>query len=82
MFGDRDVLNSFDSLFDFDRDGSLDIMESSMQLEFLSNNGNSGSYEVELDPELDRDELEMMDPDERSEALEDAGYDVDEFDFD
>ena len=42
--------------------------------------------EQELEDELimsglDRDELEMMDEDERREALEDAGFDVDEFDF-
>ena len=41
--------------------------------------------EQELEDELimsglDRDELEMMDEDERREALEDAGFDVDEFD--
>lgn len=29
---------------------------------------------------LDKDDLEMMDPDERREALEDAGLDVDDFD--
>ena len=43
--------------------------------------------EQELEDELimsglDRDELEMMDEDERREALEDAGFDVDDFDFD
>jgi hypothetical protein len=42
--------------------------------------------EQELEDELimsglDRDELEMMDEDERREALEDAGFDVDDFDF-
>ena len=42
--------------------------------------------EEELEDELimsglDRDELEMMDEDERREALEDAGFDVDDFDF-
>ncbi len=30
---------------------------------------------------LDRDELELMDEDERREALEDAGLDPDDFDF-
>ena len=34
------------------------------------------------DDELDLDDLEDMDPDERREALEDAGYDPDDFDFD
>lgn len=31
---------------------------------------------------LDKDDLEMMDPDKRREALEDAGLDADDFDFD
>ena len=31
---------------------------------------------------LDRDELEFMDTDERREALEDAGFDPDDFDDD
>jgi hypothetical protein len=30
---------------------------------------------------LDPDELEMMDDDERREAIEDAGLDPDDFDF-
>lgn len=31
---------------------------------------------------LDVDELELMDPDDRAEALEDAGLDSDDYDFD
>jgi len=31
---------------------------------------------------LDVDELELMDPDERAEALEEAGLDPDDYDFD
>lgn len=31
---------------------------------------------------FDKDELESMNPDERREALEDAGLDADDFDFD
>ena len=31
---------------------------------------------------LDVDELELMDPDDRAEALEDAGLDPDDYDFD
>jgi hypothetical protein len=30
---------------------------------------------------LDVDELELMDPDERAEALEEAGLDPDDYDF-
>lgn len=33
------------------------------------------------DAGLDYDELEMMDPEERRETLEDAGLDPDEYDF-
>lgn len=32
--------------------------------------------------DLDLDELESMDEDERREALEEAGYDPDDFDYD
>ena len=43
--------------------------------------------EEELEDEFmyagrDQDDLEMMDPDERREALEGAGLDADDFDFD
>ncbi len=43
--------------------------------------------EQELEDELmyaglDKDELELMDPDERRESLEDVGLDADDFDFD
>lgn len=31
---------------------------------------------------LDKDDLELMDADERREALEDAGLDPDDYDFD
>ena len=31
---------------------------------------------------MDVDELELMDPDDRAEALEDAGLDPDDYDFD
>ena len=31
---------------------------------------------------LDRDDLEMMEPEERREALEEAGLDPDDYDFD
>ena len=31
---------------------------------------------------LDRDDLEMMEPEERREVLEDVGLDIDDYDFD
>ena len=34
-----------------------------------------------LDAGIDPDEFEFMDDDERKEALEDAGFDLDDFDF-
>lgn len=55
--------------------------------------GDAGDFGEEIDEEeeledelmyagIDKDDLEMMDPDERREALEDAGLDADDFDFD
>ena len=67
-FWSREVDNSFDSLFDMNRDGVLDPVEQGYQLEFLerSMEEDSGAgTEDELDPDLDWDELEMMDEDER-----------------
>lgn len=48
--------------------------------------GEEPDEEEELEDELmyaglDRDELEMMDPDEREEALEEAGLGSDDYDF-
>lgn len=36
-FLDNDVNNSFDSMFDYNRDGKLDYSEQAMQIEFLEN---------------------------------------------
>ena len=55
MFGDRDVMNSFDSLFDYDRDGTLNVMESTMQMEFLSENERRSSYDLDDDDDFDDD---------------------------
>lgn len=55
--------------------------------------GNAGDFVEEIDEEeelkdelmyagLDKDDLELMDADERREALEDAGLDPDDYDFD
>ena len=53
--------------------------------------GNAGDFEddtkedFEIDAMaagLDVDELELMDPDDRAEALEEAGLDPDDYDFD
>lgn len=81
-------ISSFDEMFDFNRDGSLDTFEQAMQIQFLdemSNDEESDSLSFEerelIDHGLDLDELDLMDEDERREALEDAGLDPDEYDF-
>ena len=82
---------------DFDRDGEVDATEEYLGMEMLCSReehetlfGDAGDFGEEegtdLEDELemaglDRDELELMDEDERREALEDAGLDPDDFDF-
>ena len=51
---------------------------------FSDDSSSSTSEDDEIDDELEmaglsRDDLEMMDPEERREALEDAGFDADDF---
>ena len=87
-FGDFDVLGGVGDVFDFNGDGRLDGAEFGIAMEILSEE-DSDEYEDEdeLDDEddeleaagLDRFDLEMMDEDERREALEDAGLDPDEY---
>lgn len=85
-FSDRDVRDSFDEMFDFNRDGHLDAFEQAMQFDFLeegirSTNGNDDEEDDDLfSSNLDLDELEDMDEDEKREALEETGYDPDDFD--
>ena len=84
---DRDVDNSFDSFFDLNKDGVLDPIEQGFELDFLERQIKEGdlSDEIEDDLEfndLDLDDLEFMDEDERREALEEAGYDPDDFEDD
>ena len=78
-FWHREVRDSFDSLFDLNRDGMLDPAEQAFQLDFLTREM-EGETSEENDEDLDLDDLELMDEDERREALEDAGYDPDDFD--
>lgn len=80
---------------DFDRNGDVDALERFFGEEMLCGSkeehealfGDSGNFaEDDTDDELemaglDRFELELMDEDERCEALEDAGLDPDDFDF-
>ena len=45
--------------------------------------GTKDDFEIDaMAAGLDVDELELMDPDDRAEALEDAGLDPDDYDFD
>lgn len=82
-FWDRDVENSFDSLFDMNRDGVLDPAEQAFHLDFITRQMEEDDRSDDDDEdEIDLDELEFMDEDERREALEDAGYDPDDFDDD
>lgn len=79
-FWDRNVENSFDSLFDMNRDGVLDPVEQGFQLDFLTHQMEGDDRSDDDEEELDLEELEYMDEDERREALEEAGYDPDDFD--
>lgn len=77
----------FGDMFDLNHDGELDRFERAMELEFLEDlcretEDADDDDETELEMSgLDPLELEFMDPDERREALEDAGLDPDEYDF-
>ncbi len=77
-FWDRDVENSFDRMFDMNRDGVLDPVEQGFQLDFLTRQMEEDACSGEDEDELDLDELEYMDEDERRELLEEAGYDPDD----
>lgn len=85
MFGTDGRL--YDSDFDFDGDGKLNAYEYSVMDDVVFGHDN-----VDVDDEdkfdddlvlagLDATELEYMDADERREALEDAGLDPDDYDF-
>ena len=69
-------------LFDFDGDGTLDCFEKAaefgMFMQMLDSEKNDELTAAGLDP----NELENMGYFERRQALEDAGLDPDDFDFD
>ena len=78
----------FDKMFDFNRDGRLNAFERDAQFQFIDEKrgksdlfGDDNETDVFAEAGLDYDDLEFMDPEERREALEDAGLDPDEFDF-
>ena len=90
-FFDRDVKNGFDRMFDWNDDGKLDSFEQANQFEFeqrmleedsVDDDEDDDDDDLDLDlAGLDRFDLEMMDEDERREALEDAGLDPGDYDF-
>ena len=77
----------FGGLFDVDGDGSLDAGETAFGLmmmdDALTDEGaEEEDSELELMTGYSRDDLELMDAEERAEILEDAGFEPDDFDFD
>ncbi len=68
-------------MFDFNRDGELDVLERAMEIEFLETlEEEDKQTELEL-AGVNPEELEFMDDDERRDILEEAGLDPDEYDF-
>ena len=68
----------FDKMFDFNCDGHLDSFERAAQFQFMDEMmkheetdsfDEDGEEDVFADAGLDYDELEFMDPDERSRSL-------------
>ena len=77
----------FGGLFDVDGDGSLDAGEAAFGLmmmddELTDEDAEEEDSELELATGYSRDDLELMDSEERAEILEDAGFEPDDFDFD
>ena len=85
-------MGSYDRMFDRNHDGTLDFHERLDMDDYYDRINGVGIYEntssdeedyleTELEEAgLDIDELEMMDEDERAQALEDAGFDPDDWD--
>lgn len=76
----------FGGLFDVDGDGSLDADETAFGLMMMDDvltdeDAEEEDSELELATGYSRDDLELMDAEERAEILEDAGYEPDDFDF-
>lgn len=80
---------------DLNGDGEIDSSEMMIAGEILCTSreehealfGDVGDFEDDFEIDamaagLDVDELELMDPDDRAEALEEAGLDPDDYDFD
>ena len=77
----------FGGLFDADGDGSLDAGETAFGLmmmddELTDESAEAEDSELELMSGYSRDDLELMDAEERAEILEEAGCEPDDFGFD
>ena len=77
----------FGGLFDVDGDGSLDADETAFGLMMMDDvltdeDAEEEDSELELATGYSRDDLELMDSEERAEILEDVGFEPDDFDFD
>ena len=85
----------FGGLFDMDGDGALDAGETAFGLMMMDDVltdedaedpddlfAEEEDSELELMTGFSRDDLELMDADERAEVLGDAGYEPDDFGFD
>lgn len=81
-----------DTLFDFNGDGKTDPVEAALGMmmaeDIFGDDEDSDEVLDEEDSELltmtgyTRDDLELMEAEERAEILEDAGYEPDDFGFD
>lgn len=88
---DKDLLNQFGWMvdsFDFDRDGLLDNAEAMFAMntfgvmaEARSSAEENSLYELAA-AGVDVSTFDFMDSDERREAIEDAGLDPDDYEFD
>lgn len=71
----------FGDLFDFNNDGKLDTFEKAAEFGTFMQMIDSAKQEELTAAGLDPNELDDMDNYERREALEDAGLDLDDYDF-
>lgn len=75
----------FGGLFDFNKDGKMSTFEKAAEFATIAKIAEDISEDDESELEsvgLDKEELKFMDDDERREAIEDAGLDPDDYDFD
>lgn len=71
----------FGDLFDFNGDGKMDAFEKAAEFGAFMNMVNSCQKDELTSVGIDIDDLDLMDDDERREAIEDAGLDPDDYDF-